>query len=73
MPTISSLKIRQLLRIEAHPQIAMGEDPSEGLPQVLVLDHGPEFVGQAVDAWAYPRGVKLRFIEPGQPIQNAFV
>ncbi len=44
-----------------------------GLPQVLVTDNGPEFVGQALDLWAYQRGVKLHFIEPGKPIQNAFV
>jgi putative transposase len=44
-----------------------------GLPQVLVTDNGPEFAGQALDVWAYQRGVKLHFIEPGKPIQNAFV
>ena len=46
---------------------------SEGLPEVVVMDNGPEFAGQALDAWAYRRGVKLRFIEPGKPIQNAFI
>jgi len=25
------------------------------------------------EVWAYQRGVKLHFIEPGKPIQNAFV
>jgi putative transposase len=44
-----------------------------GLPQALVKDHGPEFAGQALDVWAYERGVKLRFIEPGKPVQNAFI
>jgi transposase InsO family protein len=44
-----------------------------GLPQVLVTDNGPEFSGQALDVWAYERGVKLHFIEPGKPIQNAFI
>lgn len=45
----------------------------EGLPEIIVMDNGPEFAGQALDAWAYLRGVKLRFIEPGKPIQNAFI
>ncbi len=45
----------------------------EGLPEMLVMDNGPEFAGQALDAWAYQQGVKLRFIEPGKPIQNAFI
>jgi len=38
-----------------------------------VVDNGPEFSGRLLDAWAYQRGVKLHFIQPGKPIQNAFV
>jgi len=44
-----------------------------GLPQILVTDHGPEFAGRALDVWAYEQGVKLYFIEPGKPVQNAFI
>ena len=44
-----------------------------GLPQVLVTDNGPEFAGQVLDVWAYERGIKLHFIQPGKPIQNAFI
>jgi putative transposase len=44
-----------------------------GLPNTLVMDNGPEFSGRALDAWAYARGVQLRFIRPGKPIENAFV
>ena len=44
-----------------------------GLPQVLVSDNGPEFAGRTLDAWAYRRGVLLRFIRPGKPIENAYV
>ena len=44
-----------------------------GLPQVLVTDNGPEFAGQALDVWAYEQGVKLHFIEPGKPVQNALI
>jgi putative transposase len=44
-----------------------------GAPQQLVLDNGPELAGKALDQWAYTRGVDLRFIAPGQPVQNAFV
>ncbi len=43
------------------------------LPEVLVMDNGPEFTGKALDAWAYERGVKLQFIQPGKPVQNAYV
>ncbi len=44
-----------------------------GLPDRLVMDNGPEFTGCALDAWAYVRGVKLQFIQPGKPVQNAYV
>ena len=44
-----------------------------GLPQCIVVDNGPEFAGRTLDAWAYTRGVTLRFIRPGKPIENAYV
>jgi putative transposase len=44
-----------------------------GLPNILVMDNGPEFSGRTLDTWAYARGVQLRFIRPGKPIENAFV
>lgn len=44
-----------------------------GLPRVLVSDNGPEFAGRTLDVWAYRRGVELRFIRPGKPIENAYV
>jgi len=44
-----------------------------GLPQVLVMDNGPEFAGRALDVWAYGQGLSLHFIDPGKPVQNAFI
>ena len=44
-----------------------------GLPQSIVVDNGPEFAGRTLDAWAYARGVTLRFIRPGKPIENAYI
>jgi putative transposase len=44
-----------------------------GAPAQIVLDNGPELAGKALDQWAYARGVRLRFIAPGKPVQNAFV
>lgn len=43
------------------------------LPKEIVVDNGPEFRSVALDQWAYERGVKLRFIDPGKPVQNCFV
>jgi putative transposase len=44
-----------------------------GLPKTLLMDNGPELTGRALDQWAYERGVELRFIDPGKPVQNAFI
>lgn len=43
------------------------------LPETLILDNGPEFAGTALDAWAAQHGVQLHFIQPGKPVQNAFI
>jgi len=43
-----------------------------GAPSSIVCDNGPEFTGAVLDAWAHRRGVKLDFIMPGKPVQNAF-
>lgn len=42
-------------------------------PEEITLDNGPELTSRALDQWAYARGVQLRFIQPGKPVQNCFV
>jgi putative transposase len=44
-----------------------------GLPLSITVDHGPEFEGQVLDAWSYERGVRLNFIRPGKPVENAYI
>jgi putative transposase len=46
---------------------------ARGLPEAIVVDNGPEFRGRALSAWSEERGVRLEFIQPGKPVQNAFV
>lgn len=46
---------------------------SHGLPEEIVLDNGPEGTSRAMFDWSERTGVQLRFIEPGKPVQNAFV
>jgi putative transposase len=54
----------------------------KGAPLFITTDNGPEFSGKALDKWAYNHyvyfeaynnNVTLDFIEPGKPIQNAFI
>ena len=44
-----------------------------GLPEHIVVDNGPEFIGNALDEWAYMRDVKLQHIRPGKPVENAYI
>jgi len=43
-----------------------------GLPEAIVVDNGPEFRGRVLAAWSEARGVRLEFIQPGKPVQNAY-
>jgi putative transposase len=44
-----------------------------GLPASITVDHGPEFEGRVLDAWAYKRAVRLVFIRPGKPVDNCYI
>lgn len=44
-----------------------------GAPQAIRCDNGPEYVSAVTLAWAEKRGIRLEFIQPGQPQQNAYV
>jgi putative transposase len=43
------------------------------LPKTIVCDNGPELTSKAMFLWSQRGGVKLHFIQPGKPTQNAFV
>ena len=44
-----------------------------GRPDVIVHDNGPEFTSNMILEWAYSKKLKLCPIQPGKPVQNAFV
>ena len=44
-----------------------------GYPETLVVDNGPELRSRALGAWADDHGVRLWFIDPGKPTQNAYI
>jgi putative transposase len=46
---------------------------SHRFPKTIVVDNGPEFTSKAMYFWSKHTGVKLHFIQPGKPTQNAFV
>ncbi|WAW10399.1 IS3 family transposase [Oxalobacter vibrioformis] len=44
-----------------------------GSPQVIRCDNGPEYVSATLQNWAHKRGIRIEYIQPGKPQQNAYV
>lgn len=44
-----------------------------GLPQMIRVDNGPEFISDKLDLWCRTKNIQLAFIQPGKPMQNGFV
>jgi len=72
---------REALRIECGTSIPSGRlvrvmdqlIEVYGKPQAIRMDNGPEMTSQGFTDWAERHGVKLLFIQPGKPNQNAFI
>ncbi|MBO9665576.1 MAG: IS3 family transposase [Bdellovibrio sp.] len=43
------------------------------LPKHFILDNGPEFANGAFVDWCQRNSVELHFIDPGKPVQNAYI
>lgn len=48
-------------------------DSLDRLPRKLRCDNGPEMQSQHFLDWAHRRGIAVEYIQPGKPIQNAYV
>ncbi len=44
-----------------------------GYPKMITVDIGSELTSKVLDAWAYDHGIKLDFIRPGKPVENAVI
>jgi putative transposase len=44
-----------------------------GLPKMIRVDNGPEFISHKLDAWCRENNITLVYIQPGKPTQNAYV
>jgi len=44
-----------------------------GIPEAIRCDNGPEYISGELQAWATKRSIKIEYIQPGKPQQNAYV
>lgn len=44
-----------------------------GRPKAIRCDNGPEYLSTAIIEWARQYGIRLDYIQPGKPQQNAYV
>lgn len=63
----TSLPALRVIRVLEHLK------ETRGLPQMIRVDNGPEFISSKLDIWCKENKITLVFIQPGKPMQNAFV
>ena len=44
-----------------------------GTPRAIRCDNGPEYISGALLAWARKRAIRIDYIQPGKPQQNAYI
>jgi putative transposase len=44
-----------------------------GQPKAIRCDNGPEYLSGALQEWSVRRGIRIDYIQPGKPQQNAYV
>jgi len=43
------------------------------LNKAIRCDNGPEYISQKLLNWADSQGIDIMYIQPGKPIQNAYI
>ncbi|MEQ9440964.1 MAG: integrase core domain-containing protein [Cyclobacteriaceae bacterium] len=44
-----------------------------GLPRSIRVDSGSEFISKKLQDWSKMKKVEIKYIQPGKPVQNAFI
>jgi len=50
-----------------------GAQGVEGLPGAIRCDNGPELTSQSFVDWCREHGIEILYIQPGKPVQNAYI
>ena len=70
---VLAIEIDTSLRAQRVVRVLERLKEQRGVPDVLRLDNGPEFISQALADWCTENGVQIRHIQPGKPNQNAYI
>lgn len=63
----TSLPARRVIRV-------LGRLIAErGKPANIRCDNGPEFISHLLEQWCKDRQISIQFIQPGRPMQNAYI
>lgn len=68
-----AIEVDTSLRAERLVRVFERLKAERGLPDMLRVDNGPEFLGQVFVDWCQANGICIDYIEPGKPNQNAFI
>jgi len=44
-----------------------------GAPNQIRVDNGPEYTSQELVDWCSKKGIELKYIQPGRPMQNGYI
>jgi putative transposase len=61
LPTLRLIRVLEQLRNQ------------RGLPANIRTDNGPEFISHKLQHWCEKAGITLQYIQPGRPMQNAYI
>jgi len=42
-------------------------------PNQIRVDNGPEYTSQELVEWCSKKGIELKYIQPGRPMQNGYI
>jgi putative transposase len=70
---MSGRRFRILAVVDDFTRECLALVAERGRPLAIVSDNGTELTGRAVLCWAVENGIAWHYIQPGKPVQNAFV